>query len=54
MPGGDHKGPADAASDPSAGSVFQTVQQLGLRLESRKLPIEILVVDKCEKSPTEN
>ncbi|HTS65765.1 MAG TPA: TIGR03435 family protein [Candidatus Acidoferrales bacterium] len=54
-PGGDGKGPADAASDPtSGGSVFTTVQQLGLKLDSRKLPIEILVVEKCEKAPTEN
>ena len=54
-PAGDGKGPADAASDPTAGgSVFTTVQQLGLKLESKKLPIEILIVDKCEKAPTEN
>ena len=56
MPGGgEGKGPADAASDPSsAGSVFTTVQQLGLKLESKKLPVEVLVVDKLEKAPTEN
>ena len=53
-PGGDSKGPADAASDPSTGSVFTTVQQLGLKLESKKLPVEILVIDKLEKTPTEN
>jgi uncharacterized protein (TIGR03435 family) len=48
-------GPADAASDPSGSStIFQTVKTLGLNLEARKLPIEIIVVDKCEKTPTEN
>ena len=52
--GGDTKAPAEAASDPTGGTVFTTVQQLGLKLEPRKLPVEILIVDKCEKSPTEN
>jgi uncharacterized protein (TIGR03435 family) len=48
-------GPADAASDPSgASTIFQTVKTLGLNLEAKKMAIEILVVDKCEKTPTEN
>jgi uncharacterized protein (TIGR03435 family) len=35
-------------------SLFEAVQQqLGLRLESRKIPIEILVIDRAEK-PAEN
>jgi len=28
--------------------------QLGLRLESRQLPVELLVIDHVEKVPTEN
>ena len=53
--GGAGAGPADAASDPTrGGSVFNNVKQLGLNLEAKKLPIEILTVDKCEKTPTEN
>ena len=46
--------PADAASDPSGGSIFTSVQQLGLKLEPRKAPVEILVIDHLEKNPTEN
>jgi uncharacterized protein (TIGR03435 family) len=41
--------------DTSAPSVFTTVpQNLGLRLEAAKRPVEILVVDHAEKVPTAN
>jgi uncharacterized protein (TIGR03435 family) len=44
--------PADGASGPS---LFTAVQeQLGLKLESRKGPLDVLVVDHAEKVPTEN
>ena len=46
--------PGDAASDPSGGSIFQTVQNLGLKLEPKKAQMDIIVVDKAEKTPTEN
>ena len=47
--------PADAASDPSATStIFAGVQQLGLRLDPRKSPIDSLVIDHLEKTPTGN
>ena len=36
------------------GFVRLVAQKLGLRLESRKSPVEVLVVDKAEKIPTEN
>lgn len=45
--------PADA-SDPGGSSVFASVQQLGLRLESRRAPVEFVVIDHVEKMPTEN
>jgi len=46
--------PADAASDPSGTSIFSTVQQMGLKLEARKAPIETIIIDHVEKVPTEN
>jgi uncharacterized protein (TIGR03435 family) len=43
------------ASDPGGGStVYSSVQALGLKLEQRKAPVEQLVVDSVEKTPTEN
>jgi uncharacterized protein (TIGR03435 family) len=42
------------ASDPSSSAIFTSVQQLGLRLESRRAPVEFIVVDSVEKMPTEN
>jgi bla regulator protein blaR1 len=42
------------ASDPIGGSIFQSVQSLGLRLEKDKAAIETIVVEHIEKTPTEN
>lgn len=48
-------GPAASASDPGAGSsVVQSVEQLGLKLEEQKAPVEQLVIDHVEKQPTAN
>lgn len=46
--------PAGAAADPSGSSVFQMVQGLGLRLEPKRAPIDFVVVEKMEKTPTAN
>jgi uncharacterized protein (TIGR03435 family) len=47
--------PAAAASDPGgSSSVFASVKKLGLKLEPRKAPVEQLVIDHLEKTPTED
>ena len=51
--GGDPARPADA-SEPGGSSIFNSVQQLGLKLESRRAPVDFVVIDHIEKMPTEN
>jgi uncharacterized protein (TIGR03435 family) len=46
--------PSTEASDPSGSSIFTSIQQMGLKLEARKAPLPIIVVDHLEKTPTEN
>jgi uncharacterized protein (TIGR03435 family) len=42
-------------NDAAAPSLFTAVEeQLGLKIEARKEPIEIIVVDSAEKVPTAN
>jgi uncharacterized protein (TIGR03435 family) len=45
----------NAPPDTDAPPLFAVIQQeLGLKLEKRKRPVEVLVVDHIEKTPTEN
>jgi uncharacterized protein (TIGR03435 family) len=40
--------------DASSGdTLFNAVERLGLKLESRKAPIEMLIIDQSAKTPTE-
>jgi len=42
------------ASEPGSSSIFAAIQQYGLKLEPRKAPLELLVIDHAERTPTEN
>ena len=42
-----------SASDPSDPSIFTAVEELGLKVESAKAPLEVLVIDSVQK-PSEN
>jgi uncharacterized protein (TIGR03435 family) len=45
----------DGATDTALPSIFTVVpEQLGLRLEPQKVPVEMLVIDHVERIPAEN
>ena len=48
--------PEGAAQDPTGGATLFSAltEQLGLRLEARKGPVDLLVIDNVQKTPTEN
>jgi len=53
--GGGNAAEAPRDSNDSGPTIFTALQeQLGLKLESRKGPVDLLVVDSVEKTPTEN
>jgi uncharacterized protein (TIGR03435 family) len=43
-----------ANPDAPGNSIFTSVAAFGLKLEPRKAPIDVLVVDRIERTPTEN
>jgi len=47
-------GNTTSAPDPSGSSLFANIQDLGLKLDSRKDPVDMIVIDHLEKVPTEN
>ena len=49
--GGQHSSDAPGST---AGSIYDSVQRYGLKLEPRKAPIEMLIVDRVEAMPSEN
>ena len=40
--------------EPTGVSAFDAVEQLGLRLQPQRIPLERIVVDSTNKTPTEN
>jgi uncharacterized protein (TIGR03435 family) len=51
--GGDASRIPDFGGDPAI-SIFTSVDALGLKLEARKAPVEVIVVDSVQKTPTAN
>jgi uncharacterized protein (TIGR03435 family) len=46
--------PGEASTPGGGSSVFTAVDKLGLKLDARKAPVEVIVIDHLEKTPTEN
>jgi len=51
---GDGGGPAGDVDAHGGSTIFKCVQDYGLRLDKRKAPMDLLVIDHLEKVPTEN
>jgi uncharacterized protein (TIGR03435 family) len=52
-PGDGGPAPAETLGE-AAASIFDAVQRYGLKLEPRKAPVEMIVVDHIDKEPAEN
>ena len=52
-PPGQGPGHSDNPESP-AGSIYDSVQKYGLKLDPRKAPMEVLLIDHIEKAPSEN
>ena len=53
-PGGGPPSSGPAPEGNPAGSLFTSIQKLGLKLEPKRAALDLLVVDKAEKVPLEN
>jgi len=53
-PGGGGAGAGPAPEADSSPSLVTAVQDLGLKLESKKVPLDVVVIDHIEKAPAEN
>jgi uncharacterized protein (TIGR03435 family) len=55
--GGYNEPPALPPSPPGAEpglSIYSSIQRIGLRLDGQKRPLDVVVIDRAEKVPTEN
>ncbi len=49
-----HGGPEGLPPGPEGGSLFQSIQSYGLKLEPKKAAMDMIAIDSAEKTPTEN
>ena len=40
--------------EPTGVSTFKAIESLGLKLEERRVPLDFVVVESIERTPTEN
>jgi uncharacterized protein (TIGR03435 family) len=48
------KGDAPGATDAGASTIFDAMGQIGLKLEQRKRPVSVIVIDRVERIPAAN
>ena len=48
-----HGGPEGLPPGPEGGSLFQSIQSYGLKLEPKKAAMDMIAIDSAEKTPTE-
>ena len=53
-PEGGRAGSDGRPPDPFGEGLFRAIEKAGLKLEARKAPVEMIVVDRVEKTPTGN
>jgi uncharacterized protein (TIGR03435 family) len=53
-PGGGGPSAGPAPEQAPSGSLFTSIQKLGLKLEGKKSPVDLLIVDSAEQKPIEN
>ena len=41
------------ATKPAAGAIFTALREIGLKLEARKIPVDVLVIESAER-PSDN
>jgi uncharacterized protein (TIGR03435 family) len=54
VPAASVEGVLDTADDSGPNLTTAVQQQLGLKLNPRKVPLDVLIIDRADKTPTEN